>query len=153
MKLGALLFTLISLAFLQPAFAQDRLLLSNGNEKKVNVLELSPDSVRFSSLADSASRKVASLPRAAVFSITYQNGKVEVMAAATPEIPQMPSETELYQRGRRDAQMKHKALGAYVGTLGATLVFGPALGLPAGLGTGAALGFTNVPEKNIKPSK
>src|SRR6478735_5729857 len=104
------LLAAICLAFCQPVWAQDKILLRDGNEMIVNVLELSFDSVRFSSLADSASRKVSSLPRTAVFSIRYQNVKVAVMAVTTPEKQQMPSETELYQRGRRDAQMKHKAL-------------------------------------------
>src|SRR6478735_5732622 len=117
------LLAAICLAFCQPVWAQDKILLRDGNEMIVNVLELSFDSVRFSSLADSASRKVSSLPRTAVFSIRYQNGKVAVMAVTTPEKQQTDSERDLYEIGRLEARQNHNAKGAYLGTLATTLLF------------------------------
>ena len=153
MRFIILLFLALTLALCQTALAQDKLLLRNGEEMLVRVLEISPDSVHFSAAADSASKELASLPKSSLFSITYQNGKVDVIAEKILAKQQILSDEQLYERGRLDAQKNHKAIGAFVGTAGATIVTGIPLGLPAGLATGAVLGYTKVPEKRIKPSK
>lgn len=165
MRLTGLLFLLFSLAFFRPAQAQDRLLLSDGNEIKVIVLEVRPDSVFFSSLTDSVtnsvSKKVSGLARSSVFSITYQNGRRELMVEPVPEtlVSEAPvsegavSEADFYRWGRADAIRNHKATGVYFGTLGATVLLGVPWGLVGGGIVGGAVGFSDVQQKNFKPSQ
>jgi len=146
MKLGALLFTLISLAFLPPAMAQDRLLLSNGNEMQVKVLEISADSVYYTSLSDTLHPKVQAQPKTAVFFVTYQNGTKQVMPETAQAQPAGYSEEVLYAQGRTDARHYYKAGSVFWTTFAATAALplgGPLLGIPVGaVGT-----IINMPKK------
>ena len=99
MRIIKLLFLALTLAFCQTAFAQDKLLLRNGDEMVVKVLEITPDSLLFTKTSDSVTVKAESILKSAIFSITYQNGKKDVM----PEPKQEPaplSEGRLYATGR-----------------------------------------------------
>ena len=150
MKTIGLLFIAFCLAFCQPVFAQDKILLRTGDEMLVKVLEVSPDSVQYIHWADSVQNpKIQTLPKSAIFSVTYQNGSRMVMPETPAEKQQTLSNQELFELGRKDAQKNYTALGAYAGTFAASVILSPIAGLP----TGAVLGFTKVPERNIKPSR
>ena len=150
MKLASLLFTLISLTFCNAVFAQDKLLLRNGDEMMVKVLEITPDSLIFTQASDSAAVKAASISKNAVFSITYQGGKKDLM----PEPRYLPaplSEEVLYATGRAEARQLYKANGTFWATFATSAALpigGPLLGIP----TGVVLSAVNVNEKYIRAS-
>ena len=150
MRITRLLFLALTLAFCQTAFAQDKLLLRNGDEMVVKVLEITPDSLLFTKTSDSAAVKAESILKSAVFSITYQNGKKDIMPEPKHE-PARLSEEILYSAGRADAKRLYKAGGVFWATFATTAALplgGPFLGIP----TGAVLTAVNVSDKNIRAS-
>ena len=151
MKITKLLFLLFVIAFCQNAFAQDKFLLRNGDEMLVKVLEITPDSVRFTNPSDSTKAVMQAIPKGSIFSITYQDGHKDVMPEFAQQQPETLSPAFLHAQGRTDAKRLYKAGGAFWATFGTSLLIplgGPLIAVP----TGAVVTLIDVPQKNIKAS-
>ena len=148
------LLYLLPCLLLLPALlaAQDKMLLRNGTELQVKVLEIRPDSVYFSH-PDSAGTQT--VPRQDVFMITFPNGLKEVFSLETERPPAYYSfytKQQLYELGRTDARKNFRAGTAYWTTLGATVLGLPVVGPFGGIGAAVAFGTTDPASKKIIPS-
>jgi hypothetical protein len=135
------LFLLTSFAFAcLTAGAQDILTKTDGVDLKVKVTEVTPSEVKYK-LYDNLEGPLYTLPKAKVFSLTYQNGTKEVfpipepnavgnLPAAQPAVQPIPATSqEMYAKGRSDASRQYEGYkGAGTGTLLVGLL-SPALGL------------------------
>jgi hypothetical protein len=86
MKYLTLLFTGFYLLFCTPIFGQDKMLDRNGNESLVKVIEITPDSIFYKTLSDSASATTYVIPKAEIFMITFKNGTKELFPEATAKV-------------------------------------------------------------------
>jgi hypothetical protein len=148
MRIIYALLAAICLTFCQPAIAQDKILLRNGDEMKVKILEVASDSVRFSNFSDSAKAVMQAIPKTHIFSITYQDGQRVVIPEFAQPQPETLSPGFLYAQGRSDARRFYKAGGAFWATFGTSLIIplgGPLLAVP----TGAVATLIDVPQRNI----
>lgn len=140
------LLPLLCLLLSLTAYAQDTLVLRNGREHVVKVLEINPTEVIYKRFDNLEGPNIVVL-KADVARIVYANGTREEfdeelprapadkpVVVRTPE-PDLPrTDQELYQRGRMDAIGHYRANGALFGTMAAALY------PPAGVVTGIIVG-------------
>jgi hypothetical protein len=139
------LFPLLCLLLSVTAYAQDTLVLRNGREHLVKVLEINPTEVVYKRF-DNLEGPTIIVLKADVASIVYANGTRETFDEEPPRTPADPpvvarnradpprSEQELYQQGRMDAIRYYRGNGALFGTMAASLW------PPAGVITGVIVG-------------
>lgn len=142
------LLPLLCLLLSVTAYAQDTLVLRNGREHVVKVLEINPSEVVYKRF-DNLEGPTIIVLKAEVASIVYANGTREefdeepprapadrpVVARNAPAGADPPrSDQELYQQGRMDAIQHYRGNGALFGTMAASLW------PPAGVITGVIVG-------------
>ncbi len=142
------LLPLLCLLLSVTAYAQDTLVLRNGREHVVKVLEINPTEVVYKRF-DNLEGPTIIVLKAEVASIVYANGTRETfdeepprapadrpVVARTPSAGADPprSDQELYQQGRMDAIQHYRGNGALFGTMAASLW------PPAGVITGVIVG-------------
>ncbi len=140
------LLPLLCLLLSVTAYAQDTLVLRNGREHVVKVLEINPTEVIYKRFDNLEGPNIIVL-KADVARIVYANGTREEfdeepprapadrpVVARTPDAAPPLTDQELYQRGRMDAIQHYRANGALFGTMAAALY------PPAGVVTGVIVG-------------
>lgn len=140
------LLPLLCLLLSVTAYAQDTLVLRNGRERVVKVLEINPTEVIYKRF-DNLEGPTIIVLKADVARIVYANGTREEfdeepprapagppVVARTPEAAPPRTDQELYQRGRMDAIQHYRGNGALFGTMAASLY------PPVGLVTGVIVG-------------
>lgn len=139
------LLPLLCLLLSVAAHAQDTLVLRNGREHAVKVLEINPTEVVYKRF-DNLEGPTIIVLKADVARIVYANGTREEfeeeparapgdrpVVVRSPE-PAPKTDPELYQQGRLDAMQHYRGNGAMVGTMAAALY------PPAGVITGIIVG-------------
>ncbi len=140
------LLPLLCLLLSVTAYAQDTLVLRNGREHVVKVLEINPTEVVYKRF-DNLEGPTIIVLKAEVAAIVYANGTREafdeepprgpadrpVVARTQAEPPR--SDQELYQQGRMDAIQHYRGNGALFGTMAASLY--PPVGVVTGVIVGA----------------
>jgi len=102
--------------------AQDLIILKNGNVIEAKVLEISPTEIRYKRI-DHLDGPTIVIMAVDVLSIRYENGKIEVINAATqpsvptPSIPNIPTVTTF----PTSAQAENQPPNPRLNTIGATL--------------------------------
>jgi hypothetical protein len=140
------LLPLLCLLLSVTVYAQDTLVLRNGHEHVVKVLEINPTEVIYKRFDNLEGPNIIVL-KADVARILYANGTREEfdeepprapvdkpVVVRTPETKSPRTDQQLYQQGRMDAIQHYRGNGAFFGTMAAALY------PPAGVVTGVIVG-------------
>lgn len=135
------LIVLLSFAFASSAFAQEKVILTDGTELSVKILEIDNTNIKYKKI-DLPEGPVFNILKEQIFKITYTNGKSEVFQQNLPALkpqatdnkktdqPFIPNgvitDANMYLRGQTDAKNYYKAPmttigGVLIGGLGGTL--------------------------------
>lgn len=137
------------LLFVQRIFAQDIILKRNGEEIPAQVIEIGIDSILYQH-PDSVESLQQSIAKADVFMVRFANGTKELIAEATGQqnlvAPSSPE--QMYELGRKDAELLYKGKGAMWGSAASSFMF------PYGLAGSVIIGVVppkaaNHPVSNI----
>ncbi|MCX6187076.1 MAG: hypothetical protein NTU43_08785 [Bacteroidetes bacterium] len=124
---------LFFIAFLitSSVFAQDILVLRNGNEIKSKVLEITPTEIKYNKY-DSKSSVLITILKSEVFMIKYEDGTKDLFSE-TKKVEQKkieePNSEDLFQKGQDDSYQYYSNAGPGTGTLFTTLFAGGIVGL------------------------
>lgn len=132
-----IIFALL-LLLLQHAFAQDVIVKVNGEEMAARVAEITLHDIIYQH-PDSAQGMLHHIAKADVFMVKFANGTKEVFAQNLPEtdstvVPESSPE-QMYELGRKDAELLYKGKGAMWGSAASSFIF------PYGLAGSVAIGL------------
>ena len=147
----------------RPAQAQTRpsdvILRTSGEEVRGRVLAISPAQISYLAAPDSgraAAPDTLRLPAASVFMVRYANGTRDLIQppagpAADPAGALLGSlnPSQRYLRGQVDSRQQYRGGGAFAGTLGTTVLFGPLMGPVLGLVSTVIVSSTAVPPHRL----
>ncbi|WP_439880825.1 hypothetical protein ACSX1A_16925 [Pontibacter sp. MBLB2868] len=124
------------LVLLQSAFAQDKIIKLNGEEILAHVVEIKVSEITYQH-PDSLTGKLYLIPKADVFMIRFANGSKEIIAEAIGQQSVMMPNTpeQMYEIGRKDAELLYKGKGAMWGSAASSFIF------PYGLAGSVAIGL------------
>jgi hypothetical protein len=100
MRSAFILLLLTILGLVKIGHAQDKILLKNGSELKVLVLELNPEMIKYKRFENS-SGPTYSIPNKDVVRVIYENGQTEEIASVAKRINDVPPDTKLRYGGPR----------------------------------------------------
>jgi hypothetical protein len=121
-------FLFMCLFSLSPIFAQDNIILKNGDELKSKILEVATTEIKYSKF-DNPTGPIYTILKSDVFMIKYENGSKDTFAQTEKAKEVDPTNENLFAKGQMDASKYYKGYtGAGAGTLVVSLL-SPIVGL------------------------